>query len=202
MEISILEKASYMFLSQGFKSITMDDIAAELSISKKTIYQHYASKPELIEKCLLYINEKFLKSLEVVIAQNRTAIAEIIAAHNNMNEVFSIESSVCLYQLNKYYPKIAQKQKIYHKKKYVGIIERNLEKGIKEGVYRSNLDVEFTARLHIASIVLLDDQDYFEPEEYTHMQLHALHLDHQIRSISTEKGLKQYLELKESIKNE
>jgi len=202
METIILEKAAHLFLSQGFKSITMDDIATELSISKKTIYQHYASKPELIEKSLVYINEKFLKSLEVVIAQNRPAIAEIIAAHNNMNEVFAIETSVCLYQLNKYYPKIAQKQKIFHKKKYVGIIERNLEKGIKEGVYRPNLDVEFTARLHIASVVLLDDQDYFEPEEYTHMQLHTLHLEHQIRSITTEKGLKQYLELKESIKYE
>ncbi|MCS4237467.1 TetR/AcrR family transcriptional regulator [Myroides odoratus] len=202
METLILEKATHLFLSQGFKSITMDDIAAELSISKKTIYQHYASKPELIEKCLVYINDKFLKSLELVIAQNRPAVAEIIAAHNNMNEVFAVETSVCLYQLNKYYPKIAQKQKVIHKKKYVGIIERNLEKGIKEGVYRASLDVEFTARLHIASVVSIDDQDYFEPEEYTHMQLHALHLEHHIRSISTEKGLKQYLELKESIKNE
>ncbi|WP_158961563.1 TetR/AcrR family transcriptional regulator [Myroides fluvii] len=202
METLILEKATHLFLSQGFKSITMDDIAAELSISKKTIYQHYASKPELIEKSLAYINEKFLKSLEAVIAQNRPAVAEIITAHNNMNEVFAIETSVCLYQLNKYYPKIAQKQKIFHKKKYVGIIERNLEKGIKEGVFRANLDVEFTARLHIASVVLLDDHDYFEPAEYTHMQLHTLHLEHHIRSITTEKGLKQYLELKESIKNE
>lgn len=202
METTILEKAAHLFLSQGFKSITMDDIATELSISKKTIYQHYSSKPELIEKSLVYINEKFLKSLEGVIAQNRPAIAEIFAAHNNMNEVFAIESSVCLYQLNKYYPKIAQKQKIFQKKKFVGIIERNLEKGIKEGVYRSNLDVEFIARLHIASVVLMDDQDYFEPEEYTHVQLHALHLEHHMRSITTEKGLKQYLELKESIKHE
>ncbi|WP_413511549.1 TetR/AcrR family transcriptional regulator [Myroides odoratus] len=200
METLILEKAAHLFLSQGFKSITMDDIAAELSISKKTIYQHYSSKPELIEKCLLYINEKFLKSIEAVIAQNKPALAEIIQAHNNMNEVFDIESSVCLYQLNKYYPKISQKQKIFHKKKFVGILERNLEKGIKEGVYRPNLDVEFTARLHIASIILIDDQDYFEPEEYTHYQLHDLHLDHQIRSIATEKGLKQFLELKEKSK--
>lgn len=202
METLILEKATYLFLSQGFKSITMDDIAAELSISKKTIYQHYASKPELIEKSLVYINDKFLKSVEGIIAQNKTALAELIAAHDSINEVFAVESPVCLYQLNKYYPKLAQKQKIFQKKKFVGIIERNLEKGVNEGVYRHNLDIEFTARLHIASVVLLDDQDYFEPDEYTHRQLHDLHLDHQIRSITSEKGLKQYLELKARIPNE
>ncbi|MDM1395738.1 TetR/AcrR family transcriptional regulator [Myroides odoratimimus] len=195
METQILEKATQMFLSQGFKTVTMDDIAAELSISKKTIYQHYASKPELIEKALASINAKFLITLEQTLKEGREAIPEILAAHDDINQTFLIDSSACFYQLTKYYPKLAQKQKIFHEKKYVRLIEQNLEKGIKEGVYRSEIDIDYVARFHIASLVAIEDLDYFPDSDYSHLEIHALHLEYHIRSIATEKGLKIFKEL-------
>ncbi|MTG96899.1 MULTISPECIES: TetR/AcrR family transcriptional regulator [Myroides] len=195
MEQQILEKATQMFLTQGFKTVTMDDIATELGISKKTIYQHYSSKPELIEKSLTNINHKFLQQLESTLKLDQEAIPEIVAAHKDINDIFLVDSSGCFYQLTKYYPKLAQKQKVFHEKKYVKLIEKNLEKGIKEGVYRSDIDIDFVARFHIASLVAIEDLDYFPESEYTHSEVHALHLEYHIKSIATEKGLKIFNKL-------
>lgn len=195
METQILEKATKMFLAKGFKSITMDDIAGELSISKKTIYQHFASKPELIEKCLAYVNTQFLQRIEATISKNQNAIPEILDAHLDIHTVFSIDSSASFYQLTKYYPKLAQKQKIYHEKKYTILIENNLEKGIQEGVYRKDIDVDYLARFHLASLVAIEDLDYFPETDYPHAEVHAMHLEYHIRSIATEKGLSQFLNL-------
>lgn len=192
MESEILLKATEMFLSQGYKTVTMDDIASELSISKKTIYQHYSSKPELIEKSLAYLNQKFLEQLEQTLAKNHNAIEEIVFSHQNIEKIFAIDSSTSLHQLRKYYPKVSQKQKTFHRKKYLRIMENNLHKGIKEGVYRSDIDLEYVARFHLASFVAVDDAEYFPPAEFDHQDIHNLHLEHHIRSIATEKGLQQF----------
>lgn len=202
MESLILEKATQLFLNQGFKSVTMDDIAMDLSISKKTIYQYYTSKPELIEKCLAYLNNKLLSSIEATVAQNKTAIAEILTAHEEIESICQMETSASIYQLNKYYPKLAQKQKAFHRKKYFGMIEANLKKGIKEGVFKADLDVEFITRLHITSVISLDDPDYFDPNTFPHNELHKLYLDHHMSSITTEKGMQEFLELKKTKNNE
>lgn len=200
METQILEKATEMFLTKGFKAVTMDDIATELGISKKTIYQHFASKPELIEKALAEINNKFLNQLETTLKRDEEAIPELLAAYNDINDIFLIDSSGCFYQLTKYYPKLAQKQKKYHEKKYVKHIERNLEKGIREGVYRPEVDVEYVARFYIASLVAIEDLDYFPESEYSHSEVHCLHLEYHIRSIATEKGVKIYKDLTQNNK--
>lgn len=200
METQILEKATEMFLTQGFKSVTMDDIAAELGISKKTIYQHFASKPELIEKALVTINNKFSQQLVATLNRGEEAIPELLAAYNDINDIFLIDSSGCFYQLTKYYPKIAQKQKKFHEKNYVKHIERNLEKGIREGVYRPDVDVDYIARFYIASLVAIEDLDYFPESEYSHSEVHCLHLEYHIRSIVTEKGMKIYKDLTQKYK--
>ncbi|MDR2222041.1 MAG: TetR/AcrR family transcriptional regulator [Flavobacteriaceae bacterium] len=195
METQILDKATEMFMAQGFKTVTMDDIANDLSISKKTIYQHFASKPDLIEKCLAHINSIFLKQLEESLSKNEEAIPEMFRAYTDINKIFVIDCSSSFYQLSKYYPKIAQKQKAFHQKKYVKLIEKNLKKGIKEGVYRSDLDVEFVARFYIASYTTIEDLDFFPKNMYTHLEVHAMHSEYHFRSIATEKGLKKYYEL-------
>ncbi len=195
MEDLILEKATQLFLSRGFKTVTMDEIAAELSISKKTIYQHYTSKPELIEKCLVHLNTIVLNALESAITEDKTAIEEIIAATDAVAKVCEMDTFDSLYQLRKYYPKIEQKQRALHRKSYVTIIEKNLVKGIKEGVYRADLDVEFIARLHIISMSSLNDRDYYNPKKFNSQELHDLYQIHHMRAITTEKGMKQFTEL-------
>lgn len=195
MEDLILEKATQLFLSRGFKTVTMDELATELAISKKTIYQHYSSKPELIEKCLAAINIMILDALKEAIKQNKTAIEEIIAASNSVAKICEMNTFDSLYQLKRYYPKIEQKQRAMHRKNYISIIEQNLLKGIKEGVYKADIDIEFVARLHIISMTSLHDHDYYDPKKFNHQELHDLYQLHHMRAITTEKGMKQFMEL-------
>ena len=108
MEETILNKASELFLAQGFKSVTMDDIANELGISKKTIYQYYTSKPDLVEKTILFINSKISTELSYHLTSDLDSITEMIEAHRKIDEIFKINKSASIHQLKKYYPKIAQ----------------------------------------------------------------------------------------------
>ncbi|MEC4112788.1 TetR/AcrR family transcriptional regulator [Myroides pelagicus] len=199
MDKKILEKATELFLKQGFKTVTMDDIANDLAISKKTIYQHYSSKPELIEKSLASINANFLKLLETTLSLNQEAIPELLNAHKKINDLLLVDSTGCFYQLSKYYPKLAHKQKVFHEKKYVKLIEANIIKGITEGVYRADIDIDFISRFHIASLIAVEDLDYFPESEYAYSELHALHLEYFIRSIATEEGRALFLKLKKEL---
>lgn len=196
MEQAILEKSTTLFMEKGFKTITMDDIANELTISKKTIYQFYPSKTDLIEKSLNFINLKLANELKISISKKKKAIQELIETKEMIKSLLNLETSNHNYQLQKYYPKLAQKQKSIYKKRYAKLLEGNLKKGIKEGVFREDIDIEFYARFHIASASIIDDADFFPMDDFEYNYLQNIHLENLIRMIGTEKGLNQYKELK------
>lgn len=195
MENEILAKATKLFLENGYKTVTMDDIASELNISKKTIYVYFSSKPQLIEKALQLINGQYLEQLIMANSKKSGAIAEILYANSSIKDTFEIDSSVAMYQLHKYYPKIALKQKSVYKKKFLKIIIDNLKRGIKEGVYRPDIDVDYIARFHLASHNAKHDQDFFPPKDFDVDYLREQHLEFYMRSICTNEGLKQFKEL-------
>lgn len=201
MEESILKKAATLFLEKGFKSITMDDIAAELGISKKTIYQFYTSKLELIEKTIFYINTKILSELRFLLTNDLDAITEMFEAHRKIGEVFTINNSAAIYQLKKYYPKIAQKTKNYHLTAYLRLIKDNIEKGVQQGFFRSDIDIEFSARYFFATNMALEDTDYFPEKDFDLIRIHKLQLEYHMRSIASEKGQQKIEELKRAYRS-
>lgn len=202
MEETILNKASELFLNQGFKSVTMDDIATELGISKKTIYQYYASKLELIEKTMLFINSKIFNELNCQMTNQSDSITEMLEAHRKIDEILTINNSASLHQLKKYYPKIAQKVRSLHLPQYIKLIHRNLIKGIEQGLFRSDIDIEFSSRFFFASNIALEDTEFFPEKDFDLIQIHKLHLEYYLRSIATEKGHQKIEELKKNrIKN-
>lgn len=192
MENEIISKATRLFLEHGYKTVTMDDIATELNISKKTIYVYFSSKPQLIEKSLQFINTQYLEQVVIANSKKSGAIPEILYAVSNIKDTFEMVSSVSNYQLQKYYPKIALKQKNVYKKKFLKMIIDNLNRGIKEQVYRPDTDIEYIARFHLASYLTRDDQDYFPPSEFSHEYLRNKHIEYYMRSVCNEKGLEQY----------
>lgn len=196
MEQTILNKASKLFLAQGFKNVTMDDIATELGISKKTIYQYYASKLELVEKTMLFINTKILNELSCQMTNNLDAITEMIDAHRKIDEILTINNSASLHQLRKYYPKIAHKVRTQHATEYLKIIEGNLNKGISQGLFRDDINIEFSSRFFFASNIALEDTDYFPEKDFDLISIHKLHLEYYLRSIATCNGHQKIEELK------
>ena len=130
MKDKILQKAADMFLSLGFKSVTMDDIASELGMSKKTIYSHFSTKRKLVEASTFYVLDRVNETICSILDANYDPIEETFTIKSMVNNLLKNERSSPSYQLQKYYPKTYEK---IMKKEFLmfrDCILRNIEKGI------------------------------------------------------------------------
>lgn len=148
MEEKILKGASDLFLKFGYKSVTMDDIAADLSISKKTVYKYFKTKVELVKAS---INQMHINCENVIceIADlNMGAIEENFAIHDKFNEIFSDIKMSPIYQLKKFYPEIytetLDKDEDCHDEHF----KQNLKKGIEQGDFRTDIDIDFITKVY------------------------------------------------------
>ncbi len=142
MKPQILEKATELFLQYGFKSVTMDDIAKSMGMSKKTIYKYFKDKDALVTASIDMIDENIFKGIVQVQKANFNAIQENFEIIEHINIVFKNIQESPAYQLQKYYPEKYQKLISTNREVFIDSIVKNLEKGIKEGLYREEIDIE------------------------------------------------------------
>lgn len=186
MERSILEKATTLFLSYGFKSITMDDITEALGISKKTLYKHYKNKEKLISVCVDSIQEKIQERIKEVQIQNYNAVKEEFEFERQIMSIFNGNLNKSrLYELKKYYPKIFKKIHCNRREIYESSIKNNLKKGMQEDLYRSDIDTEIIQKLFYTFSITVHSL----PEST--VKLRRAMIEYHIRSIATEKGIKE-----------
>lgn len=189
MEIKILEKSADLFLTYGFKSITMDDIANSLGISKKTIYQYYDNKHKLVEATTLHLFDQIYDGIHHICEVNENPIEEIYDIKNLVMTHLKGEKSSPQYQLQKYYPKIYKTLKNKQFDLMQDCVVNNLIKGIEQGLYRKNIDVHFIARLYFTNMVCLKDNDLFPLKLFSINQSMDYYLEYHLRGICTENGL-------------
>jgi AcrR family transcriptional regulator len=157
--IRIFQQAHLLFMQYGLKSVSMDDIANKMGISKKTIYQYYADKEALVAEVVKQITSENQFQCDKDIINSENAIHEIILAMEQMSKLFETMNPSILFDLHKYYPQ-AFKFFLAHKNDYVyGKIKQNINRGINEGVYRDDLNIEIVSRYRVESIVIA-----FNPE--------------------------------------
>ena len=189
MRDKILHKSADLFLSYGFKSVTMDDIANALGISKKTIYQHFENKTKLVEATTLYMFGIISHGIDCICGLEKDPIEEIYDIKNFVMDHLKGEKSSPQYQLQKYYPMIFQTLK----KKQFDVMQEcvtaNLERGKKIGVYRDSINVDFISRIYFNGMLALKDNDLFPPKTYAMQMLMDNYLEYHLRGICTEKGL-------------
>lgn len=188
MQKEIIEKAAEMFISLGFKSVTMDDIANEMGISKKTIYQHFDNKDTLVHECTMYMYETISHGIDCICNQDLNPIEELYAIKEFILHQLKDEKTSSVYQLQKYYKKTYED---LHQKEFCKMQEcivENLERGIKLGLYRETINQEFISRIYYAGVHAIKEQDLFKPELFTNRQLEDLFLEYHLRGIVTEKG--------------
>jgi len=191
MKEKILYNATEMFLNIGFKSITMDDIASNAGISKKTIYAHFSNKTELVEAVTLHIFEIVKKGVAIIHAQEQNPIIELFEIKRFVMEHLKDEKSSPQYQLQKYYPKIYNTLKQKQFMLLQELIKENLEKGIAQKLFRENIDIDFTARIYIHGLVGIKDKDIFPLHNYSMDVLSTNHLEYHLRGISTKSGIQE-----------
>lgn len=191
MEIKILEKSADLFLTYGFKSITMDDIANNLGISKKTIYQYFENKHKLVEATTLHLFNQIYTGINHICEVHENPIEEIYAIKNLVMSHLKGEKSSPQYQLQKYYPKIYKTLKCKQFDLMQDCVINNLNKGIEMELYRSNINVSFIARLYFNNMICLKDNDIYPLELFPINDSMNYYLEYHLRGICTQKGVEK-----------
>lgn len=189
MKETILQKANEMYMTLGYKSVTMDDIAAELGISKKTIYQHYANKNELVEASTLYLFEKISKGVDQICELGQNSIEEIFTIRTFLMKNLNNESTSPFYQLQKFFPKTFACLRARQFEKMHGCMIENLHKGIRDGLYRPDIDIDFISRIYFTGLTGTKDPDIFPTDTYEVNAVTKQFLEYHLRAIVTQKGL-------------
>jgi len=190
MKESILQKANDMFLTLGYKSVTMDDIATEKSISKKTIYQHYANKNELVEASVCHLFDSITLGIDNVHSVGYNAIEEIFEVRKFLELKLNSETASPFHQLQKFFPPIFLCLRTKQFEKLHASMLNNIARGINDGLFRREVDVEFTARMYFTGLTGIKDTDIFPKPQFDPMSLTIKLIEYHLRSIVTEKGLK------------
>ena len=191
MKDKILETSNELFLNLGFKSVTMDEIASKLGVSKKTIYKYFANKTELVAAVTHYMFDTVSCGIDGICELKMNPIEEIFSIKRFIMQHLKDEKSSPQYQLQKYYPKIyaSLTQKQFDVMQVC--VLNNLKKGIEIGLYRNNIDLEFTSRIYFNGMVGIKDKDLFPLTNYSMNTLMNHYLEYHIRGIATEKGVEE-----------
>jgi AcrR family transcriptional regulator len=186
----ILDGAHELFLRFGMKSVSMDDIAKHLGVSKKTIYIAFEDKNQLVEA----IAHKEMKDTATMISQiasvSKNAIEEIIHTMQYMGKTFSRMNPNMIYDMQKYHPKAWSIFKNFKEHFIMQIIVKNLEKGKAEGYYRKDLNNKILARLRLEEVEMAMNPSIFPPDQFNIVELHVQMIDHFMHGICTLKGHK------------
>lgn len=156
----IKQTAHGLFMQFGLRSVSMDDIATGLGISKKTIYQFYQDKDALVEDVIASIiaHNQFCCQKDREGSMN--AIHEIFLAMDFMMEIFKSMNPSLVFDMQKYYPGAFMKFS-EHKNNYLqGMIKANILRGIEEELYREDLQVEILSRFRVESMMLPFNPDF------------------------------------------
>lgn len=189
MREKIIYKSADLFLSYGFKSVTMDDIANALGISKKTIYQHFDNKTKLVEATTLSMFNIISHGIDCICALEKNPIEEIYDIKRFVMEHLKDEKSSPQYQLQKYYPKIYQSLRGKQFEVMYDCIKNNLDRGIEIGIYRDTIHVDFITRIYFNNILAIKDEDLFSKKTFSMNMLMENYIEYHLRGICTKKGL-------------
>jgi AcrR family transcriptional regulator len=184
----ILEAASSLFRKLGIRSISMDEIAAELGMSKKTIYQYVENKTELVEKVLEYYTHSSNACIDAI-AGNMNAIDVLMQVSEKVSEEISSANPIMLFDLQKYYPSLHRSFVAQKKEHVYQRIKENMEQGMKEGIYREGLDVELIAKLYVEKLLGVHNPEFLSSMEFTQEKIFKVMFENHIRGIANAKGL-------------
>lgn len=189
MKDKIIAKSADMFLTLGFKSVTMDDIANALGMSKKTIYQHFDNKTKLVESTTMHVFEIISHGIDCICALEKNPIEELYDIKRFVMDHLKYEKSSPQYQLQKYYPKIYATLKNKQFEVMHSCVNDNLKRGINKGLYRDTINVEFITRIYFNSMLAIKDKDLFPLKIFSMNMLMENYLEYHLRGICTEKGI-------------
>ncbi len=186
----VVRKVRNLFKKYGIKSVTMDDVAHELGMSKKTLYEYFSDKSNLVHsviECETQLREDYFKENQ---QKSQNAIEEILWIYRFYLENMKGLNLSFEYDLKKYYPDIFSHLRNIKRKKIMEATLANIKKGKAEGFYRRDMNEEVIAKLYVLRIENLPDTDLFSTEERFSVDFRKEMFFYHLYGILSEKGYK------------
>lgn len=184
----ILKTSLELFYKFGIKRVTMDDIAKELGMSKKTIYHHFKEKDDLVNTLCDTEMIKHEQIFDELFNESKNPIHEMMLISANMRKMMQHINPIFFLDLQKFHPQALNRFQEFKQNCAFKYIERNINKGIEAGFYRNEIDVEFTAKYRLSQLDMLLFGNYYSFEKISFTKSHELLLDMFVYGICTAKG--------------
>ena len=191
MKEEIVKRALNDFMQYGFKTFTMDDLASKRGISKKTLYEHFPSKNDLVEAVLDYALDMSCKNVEAFVQGDGSVIENVYRNQKKVKEIFNINSDRPICELQKYYSKTYERMEIEFAKSDARFIDKLLEKGWQEGLFREDINVNFYKTFYSSVQRLRSVANTFPEREFPFWDTIYTLMEYFFRILVNEKGMKE-----------
>jgi TetR/AcrR family transcriptional regulator, cholesterol catabolism regulator len=186
----IIEGGEELFLTAGIKSVTMDDIARHLGMSKKTIYQFFKDKNELVMALVKKKLQDDEAQMSEIIGKSGNVIEEMINMMKCSEEIFSRINPIVVHDMQKYHPDAWKQFQNFKSDVLIHTLEELLTKGIKQGYIRPDIDVKILARMRVSQVELGFNTNMFPVAEFSTWKVQYQFLEHFNYGVCTLKGYK------------
>ena len=201
MKEDIVKCALNDFMQYGFKTFTMDDLANKMGMSKKTLYEYFPSKQDLVDACLDYALEMSCTNVTTFVQGEGSVIENVYRNQKKVQEVFNINSDRPIWELQKYYPKTYERMKSEFAKTDALFIDKLLEKGWQEGLFRKDINVNFCKVFYTSVQRLRSITHTFPEREFPFWETIYTILEYFFRILVNEKGLKELERVLKEVKD-
>lgn len=186
----IQDAAHQLVMQYGIRSVSMDDIAAKLGMSKKTIYQYFKDKDELVEVVVDDVIETNQGACQNDIKKSENAVHEIFLAMEMMAEMFKTMNPSILFDMQKYHPAAFLKFKKHKNEFLYSTCYKNIERGIREELYRPELNVEIMCRYRVETMLIAFNPEFQQKLKYSLAEIEEEIIVHFLFGLVTLKGYK------------
>ncbi len=193
MDKSFLEKVAELFIENGAKTLTMDDIAREFGMSKKTLYQKYTTKEALLEDVLEYKLTEVIEKLNKMDKQIENAVDRMYCRDEEIEKAARSNNSVLIRQLLKYYPTIFNKHMMNFSERFTEVLVQNIERGREQGYYRTDFDAALYASIYFQMVMSYDSSPFLDTSKTDRAEYSNVALNFYMNAITTELGKQQLI---------
>ncbi len=185
----IIEKVHPLFHKVGPRTLTMDDVSEACGMSKKTLYQHFPNKEELIEAVVEHTHHSITEIILEVQTYGLSAIEEMYHILERIHDFIQTDEDVFMMQLEKYYPNIYHQCHAFTNDSMYLSVCKNLQNGSAQNLYRDDINIDLSARLFLMNIMMVKTSEIFADTLLGKRKLTRFVLDFFLRSMATEKGI-------------
>ena len=194
--IKILSVSIELFRQYGFKAITMDDIARRAGISKKTLYQHFANKQEVVNESVIWYKNHMTENCYNLINDSENAVEAMVRMLAYMDNMHKQINPMAMFEMQRFFPEAYNTFRDQLQAKDVGMMRDNIVRGIEEGLYREDINADLMARYRLETSLMILQPNLLVNSRNDLLSVSLEIGEHFLYGIMTTKGVKQYLKYK------